>query len=98
MTESSRETFAFTANSSRRGEAGFTAGPVCSDGGSPFLVKHQLWEILAQCIYGLVLVYEDLNDRKELRCDPLLAVLAGKRNLDETPAGKSMPMRSQGIW
>ena len=60
-----------------------------SDGRSPLLVKHQLPEMLSQRIYGLALGYEDLNDHEQLRRDPLLAVLAGKRNLDETLAGKS---------
>ena len=45
--------------------------------------------MLAQRIYGLALGYEDLNDHEQLRRDPLLAVLAGKRNLEETLAGKS---------
>jgi hypothetical protein len=60
-----------------------------SDGRSPLLVKHQVSEMLAQRIYGLALGYEDLNDHEQLRRDPLLGVLAGKRNLDETLAGKS---------
>jgi hypothetical protein len=60
-----------------------------SDGRSPLLVRHQLSEMLAQRIYGLALGYEDLNDHEQLRRDPLLAVLAGKRNLDEELAGKS---------
>src|SRR5271169_3978405 len=60
-----------------------------SDGRSPLLVKHQLSEMLAQRIYGLALGYEDLNDHEQLRSDPLLAVLSGKRDLDEPLAGKS---------
>ncbi|HEY1210353.1 MAG TPA: IS1380 family transposase [Terracidiphilus sp.] len=60
-----------------------------SDGRSALLVKHQLSEMLAQRIYGLALGYEDLNDHEQLRCDPLLAVLSGKRKLDEPLAGKS---------
>jgi len=60
-----------------------------SDGRSPLLVKHQVSEMLAQRIYGLALGYEDLNDHEQLRRDPLLALLAGKRNLDQTLAGKS---------
>ena len=60
-----------------------------SDGRSPLLVTHQLPEMLSQRIYGLALGYEDLNDHEQLRRDPLLGVLAGKRNLDETLAGKS---------
>jgi hypothetical protein len=60
-----------------------------SDGRSPLLVKHQMSEMLAQRIYGLVLGYEDLNDHEQLRSDPLLGVLSGKRELDEPLAGKS---------
>jgi hypothetical protein len=60
-----------------------------SDNRSPFLVKHQLSEMLAQRIYGLALGYEDLNDHEQLRSDPLLGLLSGKRELDEPLAGKS---------
>ena len=60
-----------------------------SDGRAPLLIKHQLSEMLAQRIYGLALGYEDLNDHEQLRSDPLLAVLAGKCELDEPLAGKS---------
>jgi hypothetical protein len=59
------------------------------DGRSPLLVKHRLAEMLAQRIYGLALGYEDLNDHDQLRSDPLLALLSGKRELDESLAGKS---------
>jgi hypothetical protein len=59
------------------------------DGRSPWLVKHQLSEMLAQRIYGLALGYEDLNDHDELRRDPLLSLLSGKRKLEEELAGKS---------
>jgi hypothetical protein len=60
-----------------------------NDGRSPLLVKHQLSEMLAQRIYGLALGYEDLNDHEQLRSDPLLGLLSGKRELDEPLAGKS---------
>jgi hypothetical protein len=56
---------------------------------SPLLVRHRLSEMLAQRIYGLALGYEDLNDHEQLRSDPLLGLLAGKRELDEPLAGKS---------
>jgi len=59
------------------------------DGRAPLLVKHRLSEMLAQRIYGLVLGYEDLCDHEQLRSDPLLGVLSGKRELDEPLAGKS---------
>jgi len=52
-------------------------------------VEHGLGEMLAQRIFGLALGYEDVNDHDELRHDPLLAVLSGKRALDEPLAGKS---------
>jgi hypothetical protein len=52
-------------------------------------IEHCLEEMLAQRIYGLALGYEDLNDHEQLRQDPLLAVLAGKRDLGEPLAGKS---------
>jgi hypothetical protein len=60
-----------------------------SDGRSPLLVQHQLPEMLAQRIFGLALGYEDLNDHEQLHSDPLLALLSGKRDLDEPLAGKS---------
>ena len=60
-----------------------------SDHRQPWLIEHELGELLAQRIYGLALGYEDLNDHEELRRDPLLAVMAGKRKLEEPLAGKS---------
>ena len=60
-----------------------------SDHRQPWLVEHQLGQLLAQRIYGLALGYEDLNDHEELRRDPLLALMAGKRKLEESLAGKS---------
>jgi hypothetical protein len=59
------------------------------DGRSPLLITHQLSELLSQRIYGLALGYEDLNDHEQLRTDPLLGVLSGKRQLEEPLAGKS---------
>ena len=59
------------------------------DGRAPLLVKHRLSEMLAQRIYGLALGYEDLCDHEQLRSDPLLGLLSGKRELDEPLAGKS---------
>jgi hypothetical protein len=52
-------------------------------------VEHELPEMLAQRIYGLALGYEDLNDHEQLRNDPLLALLAGKREIEQPLAGKS---------
>ena len=55
----------------------------------PVFVQHQLSEMLAQRIYGLALGYEDLNDHEQLRHDPLMGVLAGRRKLEAPLAGKS---------
>lgn len=60
-----------------------------TDGRDAQRVEHALPELLAQRIYALALGYEDLNDHEELRHDPLLGVLAGKRELQEPLAGKS---------
>jgi hypothetical protein len=60
-----------------------------SDHRHPVWIVHELKELLAQRIYALALGYEDLNDHEELRRDPLLALIAGKRKLEEPRAGKS---------
>jgi hypothetical protein len=60
-----------------------------TDARDPERIEHPLRELLAQRIYGLALGYEDLNDHEELRRDPLLGLLAGKRELTEPLAGKS---------
>jgi len=52
-------------------------------------IEHGLGEMLAQRIFGLALGYEDLNDHEQLRRDPLLGVVAGKRDLEAPLAGKS---------
>jgi hypothetical protein len=43
-------------------------------------VEHTLPELLKQRVFGLCLGYEDLNDHDQLRHDPLLAVLVGKKD------------------
>ena len=60
-----------------------------TDTRQPERVEHRLPEMLAQRIYGLALGYEDLNDHEQLRNDPLLAVLAGKQEIEKSLAGKS---------
>jgi hypothetical protein len=60
-----------------------------TDSRTPWRVEHRLPEMLAQRIYGLALGYEDLNDHEQLRSDPLLTLLSGKRELDKPLAGKS---------
>jgi hypothetical protein len=60
-----------------------------SDARDPQRIAHELSEMLAQRVYGLALGYEDLNDHEELRNDPLLGMLAGRRDLGAPLAGKS---------
>jgi hypothetical protein len=60
------------------------------DGRNRERVSHSIAELLAQRIYGLALGYEDLTDHDQLRHDPLMAVLSGKKKAGEEPlAGKS---------
>lgn len=60
------------------------------DGRSPLLVEHTVEQLVSQRVYGLALGYEDLNDHEQLRQDPLLRVLAGKNEVEDSPlAGKS---------
>jgi hypothetical protein len=47
----------------------------------PDLIEHTAEELLKQRIFALALGYEDLNDHDELRTDPLLAALVGKRDV-----------------
>jgi len=56
---------------------------------SPCLISHSVKEMIAQRVYGLALGYEDLNDHDQLRRDPLMGVLAGKREPDQPLASKS---------
>ncbi len=44
------------------------------------LTEHGVEELLRQRIFGLALGYADLNDHDQLRHDPLLATLVGKRD------------------
>ena len=56
----------------------------------PWLVQHSVREMVSQRVYGLALGYEDLSDHDQLREDPLLGVLSGKRSAGEVAlAGKS---------
>jgi hypothetical protein len=64
-----------------------------SDARMPELVEHRVSTMVMQRVFGIALGYEDLVDHDELRCDPVMAVLAGKlesRRADCAPlAGKS---------
>lgn len=55
----------------------------------PERIEYGLQEMLVQHIYGLALGNEDLSDHEQLRHDPRLAVLAGKRELEVLPAAWS---------
>ena len=48
----------------------------------PRRIEHRVGELVSQRVYALALGYEDLNDHDELRRDPLLALLAGKSDLE----------------
>lgn len=52
-------------------------------------IEHGVEQMLAQRVYGLALGYEDLNDHDQLRCDPLMGLLAGKREPESALASKS---------
>jgi Transposase DDE domain group 1 len=56
-----------------------------TDHRNPDLIEHSLEDLVAQRVYGLALGYEDLNDHDELRHDPLLATVVGKKD----PTGQS---------
>jgi hypothetical protein len=60
-----------------------------SDYRSPERIEHGVEQMLAQRVYGLALGYEDLNDQDQLRHDPLMNVLSGKRELNTALASKS---------
>lgn len=51
-----------------------------TDHRDPELIEHTVEELVAQRVYALALGYEDLNDHDDLRHDPLLAVLVGKKD------------------
>ena len=47
----------------------------------PELIEHSVEELIKQRVFALALGYEDLNDHDQLRADPLLATLVGKRDV-----------------
>jgi len=60
------------------------------DARNPVFVEHSVEQLVSQRVYGLALGYEDLNDHEQLRQDPVMRVLAGKADVEESPlAGKS---------
>jgi len=51
------------------------------DGRDPRYTEFSVRELLAQRVYALALGYEDLSDHDELRRDPTLALLVGRRDV-----------------
>ena len=51
-----------------------------TDHRDPDLIEHPLADLLKQRVFGLCLGYGDLLDHDQLRHDPLLAVLVGKKD------------------
>lgn len=64
------------------------------------LIEHTAEEMIKQRVFGLALGYEDLNDHDQLRHDPLMAILVGKRDpsgqdrLRERDRGKALAGKS----
>jgi hypothetical protein len=52
-------------------------------------VEHSVLEMLRQRVHSLALGYEDLNDHEQLKKDPMLRLLTGKKDQQEDLAGKS---------
>jgi len=48
---------------------------------NPEVIEHTAEELIKQRVFALALGYEDLNDHDQLRADPLLATLVGKRDV-----------------
>lgn len=63
-----------------------------TDHRDPERIEHSVVDLLKQRIFGLCLGYEDLNDHDQLRLDPLMAVLVGKKD----PLGLDRDRKSQG--
>ena len=56
-------------------------------------VEHSVTEMVAQRVYALALGYADLNDHDQLRDDPLMGLLAGKRGSHLNRAGRELGQR-----
>lgn len=55
----------------------------------PEAIEHSVLDLVRQRIYGICLGYEDLNDHDDLRRDPLLATMVGKKD----PSGADRLLR-----
>ena len=67
-----------------------------TDHRDPELIEHTVEELVAQRVYALALGYEDLNDHDDLRHDPLLAVLVGKKDPLGRTRGRQQDQKSAG--
>lgn len=71
-----------------------------TDHRAPDAIEFSVLELLRQRVMGLALGYEDLNDHERLRHDPLLALLAGRKDVtgqdrrDEQDRGKPLAGKS----
>jgi hypothetical protein len=71
-----------------------------TDHRDPDAIEFSVLELLRQRVMGLALGYEDLNDHERLRHDPLLALLAGRKDVtgqdrrDEQDRGKPLAGKS----
>lgn len=59
------------------------------DGRDVGRIDHSVDQMVAQRTYGIALGYEDLNDHEQLRHDPLLAMVSGRKDPETVLAGKS---------
>src|SRR5438552_15649066 len=55
-------------------------GACFQDRRDPRFTEFTVEDLVAQRVYGLCLGYEDLNDHDQLRADPALAVMVGKKD------------------
>lgn len=52
-------------------------------------IHHTIEEMVRQRVFGLALGYEDLNDHDQLRNDPMMGLLAERKDTSRALAGKS---------
>ena len=65
---------------------------------NPFYTVHQQRTMLAQRIFGIALGYEDLNDQKALREDPLFQIVSDRGIKDDLPLEADALVRQKQRW